>query len=109
MTFGLKIVTRDFLSLFIRTPVFAIGREMDGPGSGRHFIIDQAPHMGPRSYISATSNREDCAASELTISPDNARLSAFQLEWLIKRHSNNRNLAKAVDKYYSVRKGLTTT
>jgi len=39
----------------------------------------------------------------LPISPDNARLSAFQLEWLIKRHSNCRNLAEAVDKYYGVK------
>jgi hypothetical protein len=40
---------------------------------------------------------------KLPITVDNARLSAFQLEWLIKRHSNCRNLAEAVDKYYGVR------
>ena len=39
--------------------------------------------------------------------PDNARLSAFQLEWLIKRHSNCRNLAEAVDKYYAVSEDLS--
>jgi hypothetical protein len=44
----------------------------------------------------------------LPISPDNARLSAFQLEWLIKRHSNNRNLAEAIDKYYAVYHCLST-
>ena len=42
---------------------------------------------------------------DLPISPDNARLSAFQLEWLIKRHSNCRNLAEVVDKYYGVTRG----
>jgi hypothetical protein len=48
------------------------------------------------------------ADRELPITPDNARLSAFQLEWLIKRHSNCRNLAEAVDKYYGVSRGLTS-
>ena len=48
------------------------------------------------------------ADRKVPISPDNARLSAFQLEWLVKRHSNCRNLAKAVDKYYGVYHCLST-
>jgi hypothetical protein len=33
-------------------------------------------------------------------------LSPFELEWSIKRHSNCRNLAEAVDKYYGVDRSL---
>ena len=34
--------------------------------------------------------------------------SSWSLEWLVKRHSNCRNLAEAVDRYYSVREDLSS-
>jgi hypothetical protein len=50
-----------------------------------------------------TAHSELGLIEELSISPDNARLSAFQLEWLIKRHSPKP--CGAVDKYYGVKGG----
>ena len=50
--------------------------------------------------------KQAASSKRLPISPDNARLSAFQLEWLIGRYSNCQNLPEAVDKYYGVRRDL---
>jgi site-specific recombinase XerD len=45
------------------------------------------------------------APSRLTMEDLNAPFLA-QLDWLIKRHSNRRNLAEAVDEYYAVWRDL---